>query len=89
MTEIVGGISQNQILAEIQKALAARALQGRDDGISCKEIAEATGISVLKARDLAKRLLAEGKLQHADIVRANLHGQPVGQKGFKLPPETI
>jgi hypothetical protein len=83
VTEIVGGISQNQILAEIQKALEAMPQGG--DGISCREIAEHLGVSVIKGRDIARRFLAEGKLTHAKIMRLNVHGHPVTQDGFKLP----
>ena len=85
MTEIVGGISQNQILAEIQRAMEAPPPQG-GAGLMLTEVAGLLRLDARKAREIVMQLLDDGKLSRCDdLLRPNIHGLYVRKRGFQLP----
>jgi hypothetical protein len=76
-------VTRNDIIAEIQKAMEA--LPVGTEGISSRELANALGINVNKARDIGRLLLSQGKLRAIRIVRPNQFGVLCPQWGYQLP----
>lgn len=64
-------MTPNDIAVEVAKALAARPQQ---EGITAREYAEARRITVPKARDELRVLLAAGKLRTFRVLRPAMSG---------------